>query len=91
MESSKPLEILVGDPDLAATRALRVELRRPRALVRLVARASEVRDQILAACPEVLVLDDHLLREGGEDFLDVVDFIAGDLDEEERRLLEKRF
>lgn len=69
METRKPLEILFGDPDLAATRPLRVELRRRGARVRLVTRASEVHGQILVDRPELLVLDDRLGRDGGEDFL----------------------
>lgn len=69
METPKPLEVLFGDPDLADTRPLRVELRRRGARVRLVTGPAEVRDQVLVSRPELLVLDDRIARDGGEDFL----------------------
>lgn len=69
MENQQALEILFGDPNMADTRPIRVELRRRGARVRLVTEASEVRDQILRDRPEMLVLDDRLARDGGEDFL----------------------
>lgn len=64
MEPRKPLEILFGDPDLAGTRPLRVELRRRGARVRLVTGSAEVRGQVLASRPDLLVLDERLVQDG---------------------------
>lgn len=69
MDPTKPLGLLFGDPDLADTRPLRVELRRRGARIRLVTRATEVHDEILADRPDLVVLDDRVAQEGGEHFL----------------------
>jgi DNA-binding response OmpR family regulator len=65
-----PLNILFADADLAATRPLRVELRRRGAKVTLVDSAAEVLDRARLALPDLLVLDESLNRGGDVDLLD---------------------
>lgn len=58
MSAPAPLVLLFADPDLAATRPLRVELRRRGATVRLVGSAAEAIRQSQLVPPDLLVLDD---------------------------------
>ena len=69
METTLPVSILFGDGDLAATRPLRVDLRRRGAVVHLAQTASEVLRQTAVQVPALLVLDDALKQSGEIDVL----------------------
>ena len=69
MGEREPLEILFGDTDLAATRPLRVELRRRGARVHLVDSAAEAVQQALLEPPDLVVLDESLRRNGETDLV----------------------
>src|SRR5436189_3240551 len=69
METTLPVSILFGDGDLAATRPLRVDLRRRGAVVNLAQTASEVLRQTAVQVPALLVLDDALKQSGEIDVL----------------------
>jgi DNA-binding response OmpR family regulator len=73
MVTNQPLSILFGDGDLAATRPLRVELRRRGARVDLAQTAADLVRQATARPPDLLVLDDALKRNGEEDLLSYFD------------------
>jgi CheY-like chemotaxis protein len=73
MTRPTPLNILFADADLAATRPLRVELRRRRATVRLVGDAAEAIHQVRLSSPDLLVLDEATGRDGEAD---VVSFLG---------------
>jgi DNA-binding response OmpR family regulator len=62
MTSLPPLSVLFADADLAATRPLRVDLRRRGAKVHLVDSADEAIRHASIDAPELLVLDDDLNR-----------------------------
>jgi DNA-binding response OmpR family regulator len=69
MAKKLPLVILFGDNDLAATRPLRVELRRRGATVNLAQSSAEAVRQAKALPPDLLVLDDALKKNGDVDLL----------------------
>jgi DNA-binding response OmpR family regulator len=69
MAPPTPLSILFADRDLAATRPLRVELRRRGAGVALVDSAAEAMERTLEAAPELLILDEGLSQDGGVDLV----------------------
>jgi len=69
MVTNVPLSVLFGDEDLAATRPLRVELRRRGARVDLAASAPDVVLQAAASPPNLLVLDEALKKNGDDDLL----------------------
>jgi DNA-binding response OmpR family regulator len=68
MTSLPPLSALFADSDLAATRPLRVDLRRRGAKVHLVSSADDAMNTASIDAPDLLVLDGGLDR-GGEDGL----------------------
>ena len=69
MTISMPLKILFMDADLAASRPLRVELRRRGATVHLVGSAAEAVHQSRHLPPDLLVLDEATGREGETDLV----------------------
>ena len=71
MSNATPLHVLFVDADLAATRPLRVELRRRGATVHLVGSAEEAVQQSRLSPPDLLVLDDGVCRDGDPDLVSV--------------------
>ena len=69
MGENEPLSILFADTDLAATRPLRVELRRRGALVHLVDSAAEVVQRASLEPPDLVVLDGNLRKNGEADLV----------------------
>lgn len=69
MATNPPLVILFGDNDLAATRPLRVELRRRGAVVNLVQTAADAIREATIRPPDLLVLDEGLKQNGDADLL----------------------
>lgn len=69
MGEHEPLGILFGDTDLAATRPLRVELRRRGARVRLVDSAAEAVQEASLEPPDLVVLDESLRKNGETDLV----------------------
>jgi DNA-binding response OmpR family regulator len=69
MKTWPPLSILFADAELAATRPLRVDLRRRGAKVHLVDSAEEAIRRASLEAPELLVLDDDLNRNGETDLV----------------------
>ena len=69
MSEHAPLSILFADSDLAATRPLRVELRRRGARVELVTTATRAVEEANAHPPDLLVLDESLKKDGDADLL----------------------
>src|SRR5436190_3151499 len=69
MPNAAPLNILLVDADLAATRPLRVELRRRGAKVQLVGSGEEAVQRSRVSTPDLLVLDEGACRDGGTDLL----------------------
>jgi DNA-binding response OmpR family regulator len=84
MQTNTPLEILFADNDLAATRPLRVELRRRGARVHLVDSAAETICQASIQPPDLLVLDEGLKKNGDTD---LVSYFRSSLPETEIILL----
>lgn len=69
MGGEKPLVLLFADTDLAATRPLRVELRRRGAKVHLVGSALEAIGRSELEAPDLVVIDEGLTRDGEIDLL----------------------
>lgn len=74
MEPMTPLEILFGDPDLAANRPLRVELRRRGARVTVATTSARLLEEVAAHPPDLLVLDEGV--SGKEDGVDVLSHVG---------------
>jgi DNA-binding response OmpR family regulator len=84
MSTPTPLKILFADVDLAATRPLRVELRRRGASVQLVTTASEAIRRARENVPDLLVLDEAV-NTGAE--TDLLSFFGDTLPDTEIILL----
>jgi DNA-binding response OmpR family regulator len=69
MTSPTPLVFLFADADLAATRPLRVDLRRRGAVVRFVSSGADALRQAQLEPPDLLVLDEGVDQEGGTSVL----------------------
>jgi DNA-binding response OmpR family regulator len=69
MDENEPLAILFADTDLAATRPLRVELRRRGALVHFVDSSAEAVHQASLEPPDLVVLDGNLRKDGEADLV----------------------
>ena len=85
MDTNEPLGLLFGDTDLAATRPLRVELRRRGARVRFVDSAAEAVQEASLEPPDLVVLDENLRRNGETD---LVSFFQSSLPKTQLMLLQ---